>query len=63
MADIKRSGGWRRPRLAHEPGNPGVLVQHPPDAAHAMLRAATAGRLDRLLQPRALVEALADDGQ
>jgi hypothetical protein len=43
--------------------NPGVLVQHDPDAAGSLFRRAAVGGLDRLLEPRALVEATSDDGQ
>lgn len=45
-----------------EPGqNPGVLVQHRPQAVAALLEAVAAGRAG--VQPRAMVAAEADDGQ
>ena len=47
-----------------DPGrNPGVLVQHPPAAAAALIRAAGSGTLAGRVEERTMVEATADDGQ
>jgi NAD kinase len=43
--------------------NPGVLVQHAPGAAAALIRAAAAGAAARQVQERTMVEAVTDDGQ
>jgi NAD kinase len=42
--------------------NPGILVQHPPPAAAALIRAAGDGRASRV-EERTMVEAVTDDGQ
>jgi hypothetical protein len=43
--------------------NPGVLVQHPPSAAAALIRAAAARAAGVRVQARTMVEAVTDDGQ
>jgi NAD kinase len=43
--------------------NPGVLVQHPPSAAAALIRAAAARTSGLSVQARTMVEAVTDDGQ
>ena len=47
-----------------EPGrNPGVLVRHRAEDAAGLLRASVGSGVDRRLDPRTMVEAVADDGQ
>jgi NAD kinase len=47
-----------------DPGrNPGVLVQHAPSAAAALIRAAGSRGLARRIEERTMVEAVTDDGQ
>ncbi|HVH64923.1 MAG TPA: hypothetical protein VM674_02730 [Candidatus Acidoferrum sp.] len=43
--------------------NPGVLVPHRPEAAGALLMTAVGVQLDRHIEARSMVEAIADDGQ